>query len=209
MTWFDRILKLLPIIFGVVLLFLVMNKINSCNNNVPIFEQPIHVVSQLTPVPQNVGDTAKVPDGRKIESVYVPTVKIASPRDKKITARYIIHSDPKCLTCTPGVTEDVSIKTKIGFVFEPKVYIGYTNGGGTGGLGLGLFRYGKTGLDLLVTLPYIGGGLSYLITDNFFVLGGANIKYISYNSYEEVGTYSIDLGAAQKVLPILGAGFYF
>lgn len=209
MKWLDRIIHLLPIILIVIALFFIMNKINSCNNNVPIVTPPINIVNQLTPVPTKVGDTAKVPDGRKIIAVYKPTVKIASPRDKKIEARYIIHTDPACTTCTPGVTEDITIKTKIGFVFEPKVYAGYTLGGPTFGYAQGFFRYGKTSLDALLSIPYIGIGGSYNVTDNFFVLAGANSRYLSYNSIEEIGSYQLDLAGFTKVAPLVGIGFFF
>jgi hypothetical protein len=209
MKWYDRIIQFLPIILIVGLLFVVMNKINSCNNNIPIVSPPVHVITQLTPSPVSVGDTAKVPAGREAVSVFKPTVKIASPRDKKIDVRFIIHTDPKCVTCTPGVTEDVIIKTKFGFVFEPKLYIGYTNSAPTIGYAQGFFRYGKTSLDALVTVPYLGIGGTYLITDNFFLLAGANTRYINYNSIEDVGSYALDLTGFTKIFPLVGAGFHF
>jgi len=186
-----------------------MNKINSCNNNVPLISQPVNIVNQLTPVPTKVGDSSKVPEGRKLATAFKPTVKIASPRDKKIEARFLIHTDPNCVTCTPGVTEDITIKTKFGFVFEPKFYIGTTNSGLTLGYAQGFFRYGKTSLDALITVPYLGLGGTYLVTDNFFLLAGVNSRYLDYNSIEDIGSYSIDLAGFTKVFPLVGVGFHF
>jgi len=211
MNWLDRLIKLLPYIAGAILLVFVINKMNSCGKiNIPsvIGGQAATVVIPLTPTAPTSDDYVHVPTGATITAVVKPTVPIATGIGQTASVSIIVYTDPKCNTCT-GYQQVVVVKEKIGFVLEPKAYFGYTDTRTVIGLGLGLFRYGKTSLNALLTVPYVGLGAGYNITNNFYILAGVNSRYLDYNSIGDISSWKLNTADITKIQPLIGVGFHF
>ncbi len=200
---FKKIIYGLAILCILIIVGFVVSKFQGCG----FPQENTTVITPLKTVTPTDEDKRIVGPGKEAIGVIKP--KDATKRNNKWTktdTKIIIAADSKCNTCLSYIQVDKT-KTFLGFDFEPKIYLGYTNTGFTLGYDQGIFRYGKTSLDLLISFPTIGAGLSYNLTNNFFILGGALVPYVGYNTYEDTNSYKF--GISNQVGGLAAAGFCF
>lgn len=182
------------------MLFIGINKIQSCHGPVSGTTVTPLAVATPTDVEKKLAENVK-------GVIKIDTVK--PKRDKKVTAKVLISQDPRCNTCAAKYIQVIDVKTYFGFTNSPKLYLGYTKDTPTVGYAHEFFRWGKTGLNLNVTFPFVGSSLTYDITDNFDLLLGGNIQYVQYNRIGEPSSYYIDTDKMKSVYPLIGAAFFF
>ncbi len=154
-------------------------------------------------------DLKNVPSDHTIITVIKPSVTPISSPWEKIDTKIIIHKDSKCNSCVAEYTEVLTAKKYIGFSFKSKFVLGYADSKILPGLGLEFFRIGKYSSDLLVSFPYAGLGLSYNITNGFFIGAGADIRYLNYREFSDIGSYSFGTNMFNNIYPQAHLGFHF
>lgn len=185
--------------------FIVFTGINRCNKSPVNINPPIiNVLQAKTPTTQ---EQQVVPQGH-VAVVTIKPKKVVEQRWERIDTSIVVSVDQKCNTCV-AYTQIDNTKTFIGFSFVPKVYLAYVNDEFSLGYDQEIFRIAKFSFDGLISFPYLGIGSSYNITNNFFVIGGLQIKYIQYESIDKIGTYWFSVNELKKIYPLIGLGFNF
>ncbi len=203
----DSILKWLKLGLTVVFflgLFYGITRIQGCDSK-PVGTVTVEQLKTVTPTTK---EKDAVPEGRTAIGTIKPKIKTNLDRSVVIDTSIVAHVDSKCNTCPVGYTEVDTVKRKFGFVSYPKFYVGYSDGL-TLGYAHEFFRYGKLGLNATLTLPSVGLGLSHDITNNFFVMAGANIHYVEYNKIDDFSSYKFDVDKMKTVYPLGAFGFHF
>ncbi len=170
---------------------------------------PIKVVTQPLNL-QKPSEIEKnsVPKNHKIIGVLKPVSSDSNGNrwEKKDTS-IVVHIDEKCNTCSAEYQQVVVTKPYFGFSFHPKFYIGMANGDISLGYNQEILRARRVTLDGLISIPYAGLGVSLNVTDNFYVGGGAVVKYIEYSHLTDAMSYRQT--NLTQVGPIVYLGFYF
>lgn len=181
--------------------------IKSCRPE-PIVDGPALVTAAKTVTP-TAEDKKVVPSDHKIITVIkpnkTPVIDGWEIKDKKI----IVHVDSKCATCAAEYTQVDSTKTYVGFSFRPKFFLGYSDNTLIPGYDQEIFRFGRTSVDLLASVPYVAIAMDYNITKGFFIGAGGYFKYANYKEITDVGSYSINLDFWKTVYPGAQMGFHF
>lgn len=202
----ENIKNILTIVIICIAAFFAYNTFQSCVGPKP---PPKVVVTPLKTVTPTDAEKAIVPDGHDVLGVLRPVRNPRPDRWERTDTSIVISADSKCNTCTPEYTQNTTTTTFIGFSFEPKFYVGFTNSEVTLGYSQGIARWGRLGLDTLITFPYVGLGVTYNLTNNLSVLLGANTQYIQHEGLENVGSYNFDTNELSKFYPLIGGTFHF
>lgn len=206
-------LKLSPIILILALLLFLVSKFQSCGGPVTVIKHGSTETSvtevKIEKPSKAVEDAVRTTEGKDVTITGTIKLKSMVGDDKSRIKTTTIALISDCITCTARAVLVEESKTFVGFSFRSKLYLGYTNDSTTLGYAQEFFRYGKTSVNGLATLPYLGLGASYDLTNNFFALGGLNVQYLKYNKMEDIGSYHIDLDELKKPYPVVAIGFYF
>lgn len=196
--------KVIIAIIVVVLAFQFINNIQSCHNTKPAVVVESNIA--LKPVPTTYA--TYVPTDAHIHGMIENTHDSADP-SVTTTIVTVIHTDGKCNTCTPKVTQITKTKPVYGLVNEPKMYFGASNSDVAFGYAHSFIRFNKLTVDALIGIPHIGLGSSYQLTNNFFIGGAAGIKYLQYDSIGAISSYNLSIEIPLKVQPVGYIGFRF
>ncbi len=214
---FRNIFKWSSVVLGIIGLLAIIHFAQSCgpiknivtindgNNKTSIQDKEIEKPSS------KIEDAIKKTHGpdTKIKGVIKVDTKQGEDKSKKIKTTIVLIEDPKCNTCNPKVAEVTEESTYLGFSFKPKFYIGMTATTPTIGYAQEFFRWGKLSSNLTLGVPTAGLGTSYDITNNFYGIVGANIRYLEYKEVGDISSYNIDASNLTKIYPMIGVGFYF
>lgn len=196
-----KIITILLLILGIIIL----TKFQSCG--LPL-NNTTTVTDLKVTTPTNEDKNLVGPDKKAVGRLDIKNQKERPTKwlDKK--THIVIAEDSKCNTCPTTYVQVDKTKTFLGWDFEPKIALTYA----PYGLGLtydqGIFRYGKFTIDALISFPGIGLGLGFNLTNNTFILAGAQWQYGKYKSMTDFDTYAIIL-PEYKIVPVIGVGFGF
>lgn len=160
---------------------------------------------------KNVEDAIRKTQGpdAKIKGVISVDTKQGEDKSKRTKVSVVLVEDAKCNTCSPRVVQIDESTTFIGFSFRPKFYLGMTQQTPTLGYAQEFFRWGKVTSNLTLGFPSAGLGLGYDITNNFYGIAGANVRYMEYKEIGDISSYNVDTTELTKIYPMIGIGFYF
>lgn len=197
-------IKLIIVVLILIGFYQLVNYIQDSNgkgNGVEVIQdQPLKPISK--------DDEKYVPKGSVAHGKTDIINKSEDPSKKKKTS-VIVHSDGKCVSCTPKVTVVTKIEDYYGFTNEPKFYIGVVGESPAIGYAHSIARFNKLTTDLMIGVPSLGLGLGYQLTNNSFLGVGANIKYINFKSMTDFSSYNIGIQIPLQTLPIGYFGFKF
>lgn len=161
----------------------------------------VHPGTKQTPTE---ADKNAVPKGTTITAKTTLETVTKKPGYKKNTS-VLVYVDSSCNTCT-GITLIDTYSAKFGFYFEPKFYLVRGLDYWSPGLEVGAFRYYRYSLNAMVSCPYLGLGINYDLTNNFSILAGGDIQYVTASDWTDLG--GVKFGV-EGVSPVLGVAFGF
>lgn len=214
MNFIEKIIKYSPIILLVIAILFGIHKFQQWHTITGIITNngstEIHVSDAKIEKPsKTVEDAVRIKVGK--DAAIVGSIKltptVGEDKSKVSTTSVVLVND--CVTCTVRAVIVEEKKNYLGFSFRPKFYIGYIDDSISIGYAQEVFRYSKYSLNGTLTVPYVGLGFSYDVTNNFYFMGSANSRYIGYNSVKDIGSYHLDLDAIKQPYPMLSIGFYF
>ncbi len=179
----------------------------SCGPIKPVVGGP-SIISPVKTLVPSAEDKKNIPANHSIINVLKPNNDVDNVWSRTET-KIIVHQDSKCNTCPVEYTQVLTEKTNNGFSFRPKFFLGYADSSLIPGYDQEYLRFGKTSLDILVSMPYVGLGVDYNITKGFFIGAAADFRYVNYKSVGDFGSYVFVGDFYKSVYPEAHIGFHF